>query len=221
MLAGIEERIPTPERETGRPPLLYVARSFDVNKPGTPPESLVGGVIGGAVVQGKFRVGDEIEIRPGLMVGRRGERIEYEPLVTEIESLRFGDVTVEEALPGGLVAIGTTLDPSVTKSDNLVGSVVGRPGSVPETLYEVEAEYSLLERVVGMKQEVRVEPIRPGEMLMVTVGTAISLGQASTVDKEKLSVKLRRPVSVWPGARMALSRRVHGRWRLIGWGVVK
>lgn len=41
---------------------MYISRSFDVNKPGTPPERLVGGVVGGSIIQGVFRVGDEIEI---------------------------------------------------------------------------------------------------------------------------------------------------------------
>lgn len=221
VLAAIEEYIPTPERDLDKPPLMFVARSFDVNKPGTPPEKLVGGVVGGAIMQGVFRVGDEIEIRPGIPVRQAGGKIEYVPLYTRITSLRFGNIEVEEAKPGGLVAIGTTLDPSLTKSDNLVGNAVGKPGQLPPVFDELVIEYNLLERVVGARQALKVEDIKKGEPLMLTVGTGITLGIVTSVKKVVAEVKLRRPVVAWNGARVAISRRVQGKWRLIGWGVVK
>ncbi len=221
VLAAIEELVPTPERDLESPPLMFIARSFDVNRPGTPPERLVGGVIGGGIIHGVFHVGQEIEIRPGLMTRKPGGRIEYEPIYTEISSLRFGNIEVEEAKPGGLVAIGTKLDPALTKSDNLVGNAVGLPGKLPPTLDQVRVEFKLLERVVGLKEAVKVEPIKKGEMLMLTVGTSISLGITTNVGSDYFEAKLRRPIVAWDGARIAISRRVHGRWRLVGWGHVR
>lgn len=221
VLAAIQSRIPTPKRDLDKPPLMFIARSFDVNKPGTPPERLVGGVIGGGILQGVFRVGDEIEILPGVPVRKPGGRMEYVPIHSRITSLKFGRISVDEAKPGGLVAIGTELDPSVTKADNLVGNAVGKPGQLPPVLDTIRVEYNLLERVVGLKEEVKVEPLRKGEMLMITVGTAITLGVLQSVSKDHFEAKLRRPVVAWDGARVAFSRRIHGRWRLIGWGHVR
>ncbi len=221
VLAAIEVRIPTPERDLDKPPLMFIARSFDVNKPGTPPEKLVGGVVGGALIHGVFRVGDEIEILPGVPVKKPGGRREYVPIHTTITSLKFGQISVEEAKPGGLVAIGTTLDPSITKSDNLVGNAVGKPGQLPPVLDTLRVEYNLLERVVGLKETVKVEPLRRGEMLMLTVGTAITLGTITAVSKDYFEIRLTRPVVAWDGARVAFSRRILGRWRLIGWGFVR
>ncbi|MCE4610760.1 MAG: translation initiation factor IF-2 subunit gamma [Desulfurococcales archaeon] len=221
VLAAIEKFIPTPERDLSKPPLMLVSRSFDVNKPGTPPEKLVGGVVGGGILQGVLRVGDEIEIKPGVPVRRRGVKIEYEPIRTEVVSLRFGNIDVEEARPGGLVAVGTKLDPSLTKGDNLVGNVVGKPEQLPPTFDTLRIEYNLLEKVVGMREEARVEPVKKGEPLMVSVGTAVRLGVATRVLKDEMEIALRGPVVAWEGARVAISRRVMGRWRLIGWGVVR
>ncbi len=221
VLAAIEYYIPTPERDLESPPLMWISRSFDVNKPGTPPEKLVGGVVGGGIIHGVFRVGDEIEIKPGLPVRKPGGGVTYEPLYTRIESLRFGNLEVKEARPGGLVAIGTSLDPSLTKADNLVGNIVGLPGKTPPVFDTLRIEYRLLEKVVGMKQEMRVDPVRRGEMLMLSVGTAITLGTVTKAGRDELEVRLRRPVVAWDGARVALSRRIHGRWRLIGWGLVR
>jgi translation initiation factor 2 subunit 3 len=127
---AIEKFIPTPKRDPTKPPLMFIVRSFDVNKPGTPVEELKGGVVGGSLIQGVLRVGDEVEIAPGVRVEEKG-RVKYEPIVTEVVSLRFGDLEVKEAKPGGLVAVGTKLDPALAKADNLVGNVLGKPGHLP------------------------------------------------------------------------------------------
>jgi len=220
VVKAIYENIPTPERDLAKPPLMYIARSFDVNKPGTPPEKLIGGVVGGSIIQGVIRVGDRIEIRPGVRI-EAGGKTEYQPLETTVVSLRFGNIEVEEAKPGGLVAIGTELDPALTKNDNLVGNIVGKPGQLPPILWEISLEYKTLERVVGMKQMIKVEPIRPKESLMLTVGTMISWGIVKNVTKDILEIKLAKPIIALEKARVAISRRIMGRWRLIGWGTLK
>ncbi len=220
LLEAIEEYIPTPQRDPTKPPLMFIIRSFDVNKPGTPPDKLQGGVIGGSILQGVIRVGDEIEIRPGVRIEKAKGRAEYVPLYTEVVSLRFGNIEVKEAKPGGLVAIGTKLDPSLTKADNLVGNVVGKAGHLPPIYTHLRIEYELLERVVGTKELLKVQPIRLKEPLMITVGTAITLGFVTKVSKDEVEVVLRRPVVAWKGARIAISRQVLGRWRLVGWGTV-
>lgn len=221
VLAAIEEYIPTPERDLSKPPIMYVLRSFDVNKPGTPPERLVGGVIGGSVIQGVFRVGDEIEIRPGLERRRRDGSVYYEPIVTRIEGIRYGDMEAKEARPGGLVSLATGLDPSITKADGLLGSIVGKPGQLPPELNQLTLEYSLLEYVVGSRGEVKVTPLKLGEDLLLTIGPTWAMAKVTSVRRDILEVNLSRPVVAWSGSRVAISRRVAGRWRLVGWGLVK
>ena len=125
------------------------------------------------------------------------------------------------ARPGGLLAVGTELDPSVTKSDALVGNVLAKPGHAPEATRTLTIRYNLLERVVGLRELVKVDPLKPREPLMITVGTAITLGIVTKVDKERIEVSLRRPVAAIPQSRVAFSRQVFGRWRLIGWGIVE
>jgi len=44
---------------------MYVVRSFDINRPGTPYNMIQGGVLGGTLLQGRLRVGQEIMILPG------------------------------------------------------------------------------------------------------------------------------------------------------------
>ena len=52
LIEATEENIPTPKRDLSAPPLMYVLRSFDVNHPGLDESKLVGGVLGGTLIQG-------------------------------------------------------------------------------------------------------------------------------------------------------------------------
>lgn len=221
LIWAMEEHIPTPQRDIGKPPLMLVARSFDVNKPSTPVNEIKGGVVGGMLIQGKLEVGDEIEIRPGVKIQLRRGEVKYEPVITEVTSLKSGDHDLDVAYPGGLIGVGTKLDPSMTKGDNLMGCVVGHPGEMPPILNEVEIEYQLMDRVVGFEREIRVEPLRRGEPLMLNVGTAVTVGIVSSVKGDAAHVSLRTPIAVYPGARVAISRQIEGRWRLIGYGTLR
>ena len=219
LIQAMQEYLPTPERDPDLPPRMYIVRSFDVNKPGTPIDDMVGGVVGGSITQGNFNVGDEIEIRPGLPQ-RQKNKIRMRELYTTITSLHVGNTQVEEALPGGLAGIGSMLDPSLTKSDGLVGSLAGKPGTLPPVVESMVLEYRLFDRVVGSMTEEKVAKIAKGERLLLNVGTAKTMGEVTNVSKNELETQLSIPVCALPGDRVALSRRIGGRWRLIGVGTV-
>ncbi|MBE8540229.1 translation initiation factor IF-2 subunit gamma [Geoglobus acetivorans] len=216
LIEVIEETIPTPERDLDSPPLMYVARSFDVNKPGTDPEKLVGGVLGGSLSRGRLRVGDEIEVRPGI----KDERGNYNPIHSEVVSIMASGRQIDEATPGGLIGVATKLDPFLTKADGLVGNVVGHPDKLPDVLFDFTMDVHLLERVVGAEEELRVEKIKMNEPLMLAVGTSITLGVVTSARDDVVEVKLKRPVCAEKGSKVAISRRVGSRWRLIGAGTL-
>lgn len=220
VLQALEEHIPNPDRDPTKPPRMYVVRSFDVNKPGTPLEKLTGGVIGGTILQGKFKVGDEIEIRPGVRVQKRGQAA-YEPLFTGIVSLHSGGRAVQEAHCGGLVGVGTLLDPSLTKADGLIGNLSGKPDTLPPTLSELTLDTHLFERVVGTKELVEADKVRAGEQLLLDVGTSITVGSVVSMRKNTVTLRLGRPVCAETGSRAALSRKIAGRWRLLGYGIIQ
>jgi len=220
LVMSMNQRFIPPHRALDKPPLLMVARSFDVNRPGNPPEKLVGGVVGGTLSQGRLRKGDEIEIRPGRRREVEGKAV-WTPMRTKIESIMRGTARVDEAGPGGLVGIGTLLDSSLTKSDNLVGHVVGHPGELPEVWDELGLEVELMEKVVGTEEELDVAPIKTNELLMLNVGTARTAGVVREMSGSKVKVRLHLPVCTLVGSRAAISRRIGYRWRLIGYGTVE
>ncbi|MCL2115972.1 MAG: translation initiation factor IF-2 subunit gamma [Methanobrevibacter sp.] len=218
LIDAIDKRIKTPNRDSDKPPKMYVARSFDINKPGSHPDDIKGGVIGGTLVQGTLKIGENIEIKPGVENKKEGKDA-WISLKSQIIGLNAGGKEVEEVGPGGLVGIATKLDPSLTKADSLSGSLAGEPETLPNILHSFEMETHLLDRVVGTKEERDVAPIKLKEPLMINCGTTTTIGVVTKV-KGNVLVSLKLPVCADKGDRVALSRRVGARWRLIGYGII-
>ena len=217
LIYSIETEIKTPEHDVKKSPVMHVLRSFDINKPGSVIQEMKGGVIGGSLTQGIFNIGDEIEIKPGL---NNDKKQNYEPIYTEIVSLGTGAGTVDSVKPGGLVAIGTKLDPALTRGDSLLGSVVGKPDSLPDNSNNAKLEVSLFDSAVGSANEEKITPIKAGENLRVNIGTAPILGKVTNVKSENIELSFKRPVCLFEKSNVAISRRISDRWRLIGAGIV-
>ena len=214
------ELFTVPKRDSSLPALFYIARSFDVNKPGTAIPKLIGGVLGGSLKQGTCKVGDQLEIRPGHAVEEKNQK-SYKPITTKIVGIMTGGVTLKEATPGGSVALLTELDPAIVKSDQLTGNLTGPVGSLPDTLYSLLLKITLLERVVGSKDKLVVEPIRLHEPLMLNVNSASTVGVVTDLGREEIRVKLKIPVCADISARVTISRMIQNRFRLIGYGIIQ
>ncbi len=218
LIQNVEKYIPTPNLDSKKPGRLLVARSFDINRPGSSPKNWKGGVVGGSITHGTFKKGDEVEIRPGIRKGNK-----WEPITTEIVSMKTDFGYLEEAKPGGLIGIGTLLDPALTKGDRLVGNLVGKPEDLPPIYTKIIAEIELLSRVVGSKEEKKIGKIETGEMLLIVIGTARTLGvvEGEKKGKNRYQIDLRIPICAEIGTRMAISRQISNRYRLIGWAVLR
>lgn len=137
-------QIAVPKRDFISSPQMIVIRSFDVNKPGEEIKNLQGGVAGGSILKGVLRVGDEIEIRPGIISKDPNGTIQCRPIISRIVSLFAEQNDLQFAVPGGLIGVGTNIDPTLTRADRLVGQVVGYKGLLPECFVEIEVSYYLL-----------------------------------------------------------------------------
>jgi translation initiation factor 2 subunit 3 len=216
LIQMIQEVIPTPERDDDAPPKMFVARSFDINRPGTLPMEMQGGVVGGSIVQGKMSIGDEIEIAPGAK-GEKG----FKPIKAKVVSLLSGSGnSLEEAYPGGLIGVGTGLDPASTRADRLVGNVVGKVGKMPKIHDKLMLTPILMQRVVGTESKKEVENLRLNEPMMLVVGTAPTVGVITRLHGDEIELTLKRPVMAEKGQRIAIGRRVENKWRLIGYAEI-
>ncbi len=220
LIEMIEKHIPTPKRDAKKNPIMFVARSFDINKPGSKIDNIIGGVLGGSLQQGVLKTGDEIEIRPGRKITEHNQVI-YKPIMTKITCIKTGGINVDEAKPGGSIGIMTPLDPAIVKSDNLAGTIVGHPGTLPKVWQELNLEIHLLERVVGAEKDLEVEPIKMMEPLMLNVNSSATVGVVTKLGKGEFICKLKLPVCAEVGARVTMSRQIGTRFRLIGYGIIK
>jgi len=220
LIETIENTIKTPKRNTELDPIMFVARSFDTNKPGALPKNMIGGILGGILKQGKLKIGDEIEIRPGLEFVEKNQKV-WRSLKTKVAGIVSGGAKADEIFPGGSMGIMTELDPNIVKADSLVGSLVGLPNKLPITRNEIKIEVHLLKRVVGAKEELEVDTIKPNEVLMLNVNSAATVGVAFSIVRNLVSLKLKRPICADPGSRVTISRLIEHRFRLIGFGIIK
>lgn len=196
--------------------LMYIARTFDPNLPGTSPEKLIGGAIGGALKRGEIRVGDEIEIRPGYIT----EKNEAIPLVSEVVSIRTdGGHALDKATPHSLIGIATNLDPGLTKGDGLAGSVAGRPDRLPPVVKRIIIkDLTMLPKIVGTKVEMKNYPLRKGEVVLINTGTNVNLGTIESSDGGEAEVSLLRPLAMPKGEIVVISRQIEREYRLVGYG---
>lgn len=214
VVKSFEDVIPSPELNEEEEFQFLVARSFDINRPGKEIEELKGGVIGGSVLKGKVKVGDEIEIRPGLRI-----KDKYVPIKSTVVSISQGNNLLEIAKPGGLIGLGTKLDPAFTKGDSLIGHLVGRPGNLPKVLSEIELKVHLLDRVIGSENMIKVHNLKHNEKLLLVVGTEKTGGLVTKLLKESVVIKLNPPICPAENFIFAISRIINRRYRLIGYGI--
>jgi len=220
LVQTIEKFIPTPKRDEKKDPRFFIARSFDINKPGSELSKMEGGILGGALYQGKLKVGDEVELRPGYEF-EFGGRKQWKSIFTKITALKTGGKAVKEIVPGGSVGIMTNLDPAIVKSDKLTGAVLGYKDKLPPVHNTLNLETHLLKRVVGAKDDSEVEPIKLKEPLMLNVNSAATVGIVTELGKGKFQCILKLPICADKGSRVTISRRLGARFRLIGYGIIQ
>merc|ERR1712180_566654 len=217
----ITKKIPIPPRDFTSEPRLIIIRSFDVNKPGSEVEELRGGVAGGSILRGVLKVGQEIEVRPGLVSKDTEGKLTCQPIFSRIVSLFAEQNDLMYAVPGGLIGVGTKVDPTLCRADRMVGQVLGAVGSLPEIFTELEISYFLLRRLLGVrtegdKKDAKVQKLAKNEVLMVNIGSLSSGGRVLAVKSDLAKIGLSSPVCTEEGEKIALSRRVDKHWRLIG-----
>lgn len=222
ILEYIIKNVPIPLRDYTAKPRLIVIRSFDVNKPGAEVDDLKGGVAGGSILTGIIRIGDEIEVRPGIVTKDSEGQIKCKPILSRVVTLFAEHNDLKFAVPGGLIGVGTRIDPTLCRADRLVGQVLGAKGHLPSIYTELEINYFLLRRLLGVKTDekgktTKVSKLTKGEVLMVNIGSTAVGGKVMNVKADLAKIVLTAPACTAIGEKIALSRRIDKHWRLIGW----
>jgi translation initiation factor 2 subunit 3 len=208
-------------------PKLIVIRSFDVNKPGEEVSNLKGGVAGGSILKGVLRVGQEVEVRPGIVQRDSTGALRCVPVRSKIVTLAAESNDLQFAVPGGLIGVGLNVDPTLTRADRWVGQVLGEPGNLPEIFVEIEISFFLLRRLLGVtaggdskKKDIKVSKLGVGQDIKVNIGSTSTGATVTSVHEDLAKLTLTSPVCTTEGEKLALSKRFQKHWRLVGWGKI-
>lgn len=217
ILDFIVNYIDIPKRDRKEDPRMIVIRSFDINKPGTTVDNLCGGVIGGSLVSGVLAIGDEIEVRPGMVTSTKGGSFVCRPFVTKITGLKAEKTDLEVAYPGGLIGVGTDIDPSFCRADKLVGMVMGLKGKLPPVLVKIRVSFELFQKtVVSTKEDLKMD-----ESILLNIGSTTTGCKIVELKGSSALFSLYKPCCCEKGERISISRKIKNNWRLIGHGVIE
>lgn len=229
-------KIPIPPRDLSVPPRMIIIRSFDVNLPGIDPDEMCGGVAGGSILCGQLLKGQEIEIRPGLVIKEidpvtKKQILRVRPLRTRVHAL-FSDQNELEvrAVPGGLIAVGTGLDPTLTRADRLVGHMLGAAGTLPPVYQHIEISYALIKRAVptttssAQPNNAKPASARPkkfmrGERIQLNINSRRTIAKVISTKADLLKLELEFPCCIAPEQRISICRKVEDSYRLCGIGL--
>ena len=207
LIYALVNYIPLPKFNKEAPLKMQIVRSFDINKPGTDIKNVVGGVLGGAIFQGELKKGDKYTLYPGI----------EEPMEIEVKSLNSSGISFDKVGAGGLIAVGTDLDPIHCYSDKMIGQVVCDPKVNPIVDSQIKVNYNKFERILDTKEST----LKVSEKVVLIIGSAAHIGIVAKISKKEVIFNLARNAVYFKGDKIAISRNIENRWRLSGYGEIK
>ena len=194
---------------------MPIIRSFDGNKPKTPYNKLTGGIMGVSIISGVLNVGTHVEIRPGILQNING-KIHCCPIITKVESIYSEKSSMDIAIPGGLLGIGTTMDPYICGSNRLIGQIVGNVGKMPEIYDKLNVNVDRIKR-----KDIKKESFVKGEIVMICINSFTNKATIKSIEgKNGLNLKLDKPVCCDIGQKFALLKKINGKYTLYSLGEI-
>ena len=181
------------------PPVFMATRAFNINKQGIPFNEVKGGVIGGSLVNGTLKVGDIIEIKPGICKG-----VNNLVLTTKITSLRSDNTNLKSILPGGLIGIGTELDPYYCSDFHMSGQIIGLLGTLPEVINSVTLNYTIVNDF-GCNWHPKV-----GDSVFLQIGTSSIESKVTLLDDKVMTFSLSKVACMVDGSNIIINYKEDG-----------
>lgn len=190
-------------------------RSFDVNKPGTSWDKMTGGILGGSLITGKLKVGDNLEIRPGIIGKDSKGKVICTPLKTKLLSIQTDRETVTDILPGGLMGLGTDIDPYYCRNDTLAGNIIGIEGTLPSVYTNINVTYNSTSDFGGSWNP------KVGNIVNLQIGTLSIDSRLVQYKKKVCSFELSRPVCMDTDSLILISIKEESGLKIVGYGQLK
>jgi translation initiation factor 2 subunit 3 len=194
-----------PNKGNKKDNLFYITRSFNINKNNCNYKDLKGGVVGGSLLNGNFKVGDEIEIRPGVIENVNGN-INCKPLISKITSLQSDTLKLDEISSGGLIGIGTNIDSQFTSNDYLSGNIVGIKGTLPKVYTKIKIDYMNINNNI----------INNNDLLYLQIGPMSC--KSKFINNE---FYLEKPCCINERMLIIISKKINNKFNIVGYGNLK
>jgi translation initiation factor 2 subunit 3 len=190
--------------------LFRITRSFDINKPGTLWDNVNGGVIGGSLISGELNIGDEIEIKPGILIKNKDGTYTNTIIKTKVLSLETDNIKLEKATTGGLIAILTDIDPYYVKNDLLSGNIIG-----DLDIYNyIDLDYKKLDEFDGLW-----EP-KEKDTVYLQLGNISCESKLTKINKNILSFQLLKPSCIDKNSDILVCRKDNDILKIVGIGKI-
>jgi translation initiation factor 2 subunit 3 len=229
--------ITPPIRDLVSEPILIISRSFDINKPQkiTSTTQLKGGTVGGALLKGKIKVGNELLIYPGYVkfvekktieiiskTKKKKEKkileydiFEYCPIETCVTSIQSGSKSIDIAKPGGLIALQLDVDPSITKSDRATGTII-----TTSTNKDIKVSNMIMFQILMVFPEkdgsFKTIEFTNGKIVDVHINSTTVIGKMFKYksDKKEGRIFLNNPVVIYPNVKMVISEHNNNQYNI-------
>ena len=190
--------------------LFSISRTFDINKPGTHWADVMGGVVGGTLSSGQIKVGDTLEIRPGI-ISKTKTGMTWQPITINISSIKTDTTDLMFANPGGLVGLGTDLDPFYCKKNSLVGHVAGKPGMMPNVFTNISIRIIIID-MFGFTWEPKAK-----DNIILKIGTMMCNAKLIELNsKDMYKIELNNPVCIPDKSNLIICREIDKILRVVG-----
>lgn len=138
-------------------------------------------------------------MRPGIVSKDEQGAMRCKPIFSRVLTLNAETNQLEYAVPGGLIGVGTLIDPTLCRADRLVGQMLGAVGALPDVYVELEISFYLLRRLLGVRTEgdkkgAKVQKLAKHEVLMVNIGSLSTGGRVLAVKADLAKIALNQPV---------------------------
>jgi translation initiation factor 2 subunit 3 len=206
--------IPKKLERINEPARLSILRSFDINYPNIELDTISGGVIGGSLIQGNLMVGDIIEIRPGNITRNSEGEVMVKPILAKVVTLNSEKSPLDIAVPGGLVGIGLSIDPSLTKNNKLIGHMAGLVGTLPPIYDTLTISLTKIANRTNTR-------LKLGEKICIVVNSKICQAEITEIEQSKnIVVKMEHPVCLTFDNNLAVFRKIDHSFKLAYFGKI-
>jgi len=182
-------------------PLFRISRSFDINKPGTDWNNVVGGILGGTLIKGNFKINDEIEIRPGIISNNK-----WNPIKTKIISIKSDNINLDSIISGGLVGIGTLIDSYYCKNDLLSGNIAGLVDNLPNVYTNIDILINIIDTNFN---------INKNDNIILYIGTNSFNSKIININNNILNLELNKPMCIDNNDNIIICNKLN---KIIGYG---